>query len=65
MVTKVEQILAGEDSAKWDIGRAHNIRELLANADFKGFMQRTDKEPLIVAGDFNCPSHLDWTEETK
>jgi hypothetical protein len=21
--------------------------------------------PLIVLGDFNCPSHLDWTEATK
>jgi exonuclease III len=37
----------------------------LADEEFKKFAQRTDKEPLIVAGDFNCPSHLDWIEEVK
>jgi endonuclease/exonuclease/phosphatase family metal-dependent hydrolase len=46
-------------------GRAQNIEQLLANAFFKKHMQMAGKQPLIVAGDFNAPSHLDWIEETK
>ena len=46
-------------------GRAQNIEQLLADEEFRKFAARTDKEPLIVAGDFNCPSHQDWIEETK
>jgi endonuclease/exonuclease/phosphatase family metal-dependent hydrolase len=45
--------------------RAENIEQLLADAKFKENMAKADKEPLIVAGDFNCPSHLDYIEETK
>jgi len=57
--------MAGEYSQKWKIGRAHNIRDLLANTEFQRYLGRTQHEPLVVAGDFNCPSHLDWTEETR
>jgi len=28
-------------------------------------MKNAETQPLIVAGDFNSPSHLDWVEETK
>jgi endonuclease/exonuclease/phosphatase family metal-dependent hydrolase len=46
-------------------GRAQNIEQLLADQQFQRFVQLTEKEPLIVAGDFNCPSHQDWIQETK
>ena len=29
------------------------------------FLEKTDKIPLILGGDFNIWSHLDWQEETK
>lgn len=47
------------------IGRAKNIRELIADESFKTALTKSGEEPLIVAGDFNTPSHLDWTEQTK
>uniref|UniRef100_A0A915CYE8 Endonuclease/exonuclease/phosphatase domain-containing protein n=1 Tax=Ditylenchus dipsaci TaxID=166011 RepID=A0A915CYE8_9BILA len=50
MVTKAEQIYKGEKTAD---GKAFSL-----DAEKKG-------HPLFVAGDFNCPSHQDWTEETK
>jgi len=28
-------------------------------------LNETDVTPLIVVGDFNCPSHEDWIEEMK
>ena len=31
----------------------------------KPFMAEADSIPLIMGGDFNCHSHLDWTEATK
>jgi endonuclease/exonuclease/phosphatase (EEP) superfamily protein YafD len=41
------------------------MEQLLANDEFKKHLKLADKQPLIVAGDFNAPSHLDWSEETK
>lgn len=46
-------------------GRAQNIEQLIANDGFGQFMKLSETEPFIIAGDFNSPSHLDWTEETK
>ncbi len=42
-----------------------NIQELLSNAQFKRALKNADEEPLIVTGDMNCPSHLDWTEKAR
>lgn len=46
-------------------GRAANIIELLNNEDFKKWKNQFEMNPLIIAGDFNSPSHLDWIPETK
>jgi endonuclease/exonuclease/phosphatase family metal-dependent hydrolase len=46
-------------------GRMQNVQELLANAQFQRSLTNADREPLIVTGDMNCPSHLDWTEKAK
>lgn len=51
-------ILARETSS----GRVGGITSAL-NA-LKGKLAAADTTPLIVLGDFNCPSHLDWTVET-
>ncbi|KAH7700135.1 Protein F14F9.5 [Aphelenchoides avenae] len=60
------QIMSGEEHCPDEFGsRAGNIRELLANPQFKKFASQVKESPLIVAGDFNSPSHLDWIEETK
>lgn len=32
---------------------------------FQKAVKNVENEPLIVVGDFNSPSHLDWIEETK
>ncbi|KAI1723721.1 endonuclease/Exonuclease/phosphatase family domain-containing protein [Ditylenchus destructor] len=64
MVTRKEQIYKGESSIE---GRVDNIQELLDHPNFQAFAKEAEDSgrPLIVAGDFNCPSHQDWTEETK
>lgn len=46
-------------------GRYANMKELTENEQFNKFLQMTSERPLVVAGDFNSPSHLDWVEETK
>uniref|UniRef100_A0A0R3RMU1 Endo/exonuclease/phosphatase domain-containing protein n=1 Tax=Elaeophora elaphi TaxID=1147741 RepID=A0A0R3RMU1_9BILA len=63
MVTKITQIMAGEmvDGK----GRFQNMRELLVDDHFQAAVANSSVEPLIVCGDFNSPSHLDWTNETR
>uniref|UniRef100_A0A914CM45 Endonuclease/exonuclease/phosphatase domain-containing protein n=1 Tax=Acrobeloides nanus TaxID=290746 RepID=A0A914CM45_9BILA len=71
LVTKHEQIMKGEmmdgmfNGDIWIGSRVQNIEELLSNENFQKSIQNADQKPVILAGDFNCPSHLDWTEETK
>ncbi|EFO18696.1 hypothetical protein LOAG_09798 [Loa loa] len=62
MVTKASQIMAGEivDGK----GRFQNMRELLVDDYFQAAIENSSIEPLIVCGDFNSPSHLDWTNQT-
>ncbi|MDX1364155.1 MAG: endonuclease/exonuclease/phosphatase family protein [Arenibacter latericius] len=48
-----------------DENRYKHIQQLLQHEDFKKDLANKDQIPLIVAGDFNCVSHLDFTEETK
>ncbi|KAL3068762.1 hypothetical protein niasHS_017328 [Heterodera schachtii] len=45
-------------------GRFQNILDLSAHPSFKNFVAQTSAVPLILAGDFNEPSHLDWTIKT-
>jgi endonuclease/exonuclease/phosphatase family metal-dependent hydrolase len=47
------------------LGRVQQIKELLADDSFKTALVKSSDEPVIVAGDFNTPSHLDWTTSTK
>lgn len=47
------------------LGRMNNIVSLMNHAPFSKNMQDSDSIPLFVAGDFNTPSHLDWTEQMR
>lgn len=53
-----EKYLEEEDKT-----RGADIRHILN--DIKPELQQKDSIPLIVAGDFNSGSHLDWTARTK
>ncbi|CAD5225447.1 unnamed protein product [Bursaphelenchus xylophilus] len=44
--------------------RCSNIKELVTSEHFKAALARSKTEPLFVVGDFNAPSHLDYTQET-
>nr|WGC84588.1 extracellular nuclease 1 [Bursaphelenchus xylophilus] len=44
-------------------GRSVGITELLASEGFQAALANTETEPLFVVGDFNTPSHLDYTKE--
>ncbi|CAD5225327.1 unnamed protein product [Bursaphelenchus okinawaensis] len=59
MVTEMEQILAGEAD------RVEQIKELLAHETFKQWDAESETVPILVAGDFNSASHLDWMENRK
>uniref|UniRef100_A0AC35GDB7 Endonuclease/exonuclease/phosphatase domain-containing protein n=1 Tax=Panagrolaimus sp. PS1159 TaxID=55785 RepID=A0AC35GDB7_9BILA len=63
-VTKIEQILRGENPEAGN-GRQNNIEELLKVPEFVKAVEKADEIPLIVSGDLNTPSHLDWIEENK
>lgn len=54
---KVEDIVAGE----WTT-RAAELKGMMDNA---GVMTSDAKTPMIVSGDFNSDSHLDWCESAK
>lgn len=41
-------------------GRTPQVKELLAAMD--RHLKQADKVPVILAGDFNAPSHLDWVK---
>lgn len=54
-----EEILAWDDAGTRD----EEIRKILAV--LKPMIAETDSIPIIMGGDFNSHSHLDWTEATK
>ncbi|VDL78036.1 unnamed protein product [Nippostrongylus brasiliensis] len=64
MVTSIDQILAGEDPKSGE-SRKQNAEELRNNPKMTAWRRKSDIVPIIVAGDFNCPSHLDWTEAAR
>ncbi|NKI27460.1 hypothetical protein HCG49_12895 [Arenibacter sp. 6A1] len=43
--------------------RLNEINQILK--EIKPILDNADKTPIIMAGDFNTNSHLDWTEATK
>ncbi len=54
-----EELLACETTRSNRLAQAKEIvKHLKAEGHFDA------KVPLLVGGDFNCPSHLDWTEDT-
>ena len=48
-----------------DENRFKHLQQLLSHEDFKKWLRTADQVPVIVAGDFNCVSHLDHTKETQ
>uniref|UniRef100_A0A7E4UY11 Endo/exonuclease/phosphatase domain-containing protein n=1 Tax=Panagrellus redivivus TaxID=6233 RepID=A0A7E4UY11_PANRE len=58
------------DSKVIDLGEKGRVANVQAIIDDPGFQAQVQSAasggiPLIVAGDFNSPSHLDWIESTK
>ncbi|KAK6753490.1 hypothetical protein RB195_012840 [Necator americanus] len=64
LVTSMDQILAGEHP-RFRHGRVENMEELKNNSRMAAWRRKSEIVPVIVAGDFNTPSHLDWTDATK
>lgn len=62
LVNKIDQIMAGENTAD---GRGPQIYEILNLPMMKKWLEKSEDVPIFIAGDFNGPSHLDWTEQTK
>ena len=52
-----ESLVAGE----WKT-RAKDMQLILNSVE--PALENSDQEPVIIGGDFNSPSHLDWTAET-
>lgn len=48
-----------------ELGRMHELKHITDEFHFKESLTRVNGEPLIFAGDFNAPSHLDWTNENR
>jgi len=57
-VESVEKILSEENKT-----RGKEIKEILQSLDKASIS--SDNIPLIIGGDFNSPSHLDWGEDMK
>ncbi len=51
--------------AAGDLNRFEHIQELLQHPKFLEDLALKDHIPILVGGDFNCVSHLDYTEKTK
>jgi len=57
--------LSDEEFVEGDNNRYENIMQLLEHPSFRKDLDNSEQVPVIVAGDFNCVSHLDYTPETK
>lgn len=57
--------MSAEEIVVWDESgtRDDEIRKILSV--LTPFMAQTDSIPIIMGGDFNIHSHMDWTEATK
>lgn len=55
----MEQVMKREAES----GRTPQITEI--TNDIKKLMPNASRVPILLAGDFNAPSHLDWTEASK
>lgn len=54
-----DQVLKREEES----GRTPQMKEIVAG--MKEELGNTDKVPLLLTGDFNAPSHLDWIDATR
>ncbi len=60
-----DESLSDEDFARGDDNRFEHLKQLLHHDVFQRDVKSSDSVPLIVAGDFNCVSHLDHNEVTR
>ncbi len=58
-LNKTPEELVQDESAT----RHYEVKEILKKID--PYLKKTDNIPVIMGGDFNMGSHLDWTNETK
>lgn len=65
IVAVKDKSISDEEFNNGDTNRYEHIQQLLNHEDFKKDLAIKDSIPVIVAGDFNCVSHLDFTETTK
>lgn len=65
--TMPTDILFNCEYKKYDptTSRVHNMVDVLNHRPFNKNLLDSDRSPLILMGDFNSPSHLDWTDEYK
>ncbi|KIH45298.1 hypothetical protein ANCDUO_24663 [Ancylostoma duodenale] len=59
MVESADQLLSVELLS----GRVKNAQEVLDHPLTNDWQRKN--QPVVVAGDFNTPSHLDWIEATR
>uniref|UniRef100_A0A914E046 Endonuclease/exonuclease/phosphatase domain-containing protein n=1 Tax=Acrobeloides nanus TaxID=290746 RepID=A0A914E046_9BILA len=64
LVTSKDTIIFGEDNQTPEC-RVGEVSEVLNHEIFQKSLNEADTNPVILCGDFNAPSHLDWIEENK
>lgn len=57
--------ISDQDFNVGDDNRADQLLGLINHSELKQDLINKDETPVIVAGDFNCVSHLDYTQATK
>ena len=48
-----------------DANRAEMLRRFFSHSEIQDDLKKINQRPLIIAGDFNCVSHLDYNEPTR
>lgn len=60
----VKQVMSAEELVKDEAKtRQAEVEEILK--EIKPIIKNSNKVPVVMVGDFNSGSHLDWTEETR
>lgn len=62
------ELRKGEELIKQILRKEKNTRLTEINTilkEIEAYTRNADKTPVIMAGDFNCGSHLDWTTDNK
>lgn len=60
-----DESVSDEEFAHGDDNRFEHLRQLLEHPTFRRDVEAADSVPLILAGDFNSVSHLDYTISTR